>query len=121
MTTGMVSKGLTAQPGPLPLSSMLTLVQCLPPEPSGFGRYLAVPMAVKKQSGPNETGARRHVGAALLSRSWRRVVVVGRRIRDVRMTRSSTQQDAEECCQASSFSHSDYPPFRGPCLSGGGP
>src|SRR5439155_877103 len=26
----------------------------LPPEPSGLGRYLAVPMKVKKQSGPNE-------------------------------------------------------------------
>src|SRR6266446_1936174 len=54
MTTGMVSKGLNAQPGPLPVNSMLILVQCLPPEPSGFGRYVAVPMAVKKQSGPNE-------------------------------------------------------------------
>src|SRR5439155_889246 len=53
-TTGAVSKCLNAQPGPLPLSSTLILVQCLPPEPSGFGRYLAVPMAVKKQSGPNE-------------------------------------------------------------------
>ncbi len=51
----MVSKGFpTAHAGPLPLSSMLPLVQCLPPEPSGLGRYLAVPMKVKKQSGPSE-------------------------------------------------------------------
>src|SRR2546427_7401213 len=48
----MFSKGLIAHPGPLPVSSTLPLVQCLPPEPSGFGRYLAVPMKVKKQALP---------------------------------------------------------------------
>ena len=51
----MVSNGSpNAHPGPLPVSSTLPLVQCLPREPSGLGRYLAVPMKVKKQSGPSE-------------------------------------------------------------------
>ena len=51
----MVSNGSpNAHPGPLPVSSTLPLVQCLPREPSGLGGYLAVPIKVKKQSGPSE-------------------------------------------------------------------
>src|SRR5881628_455696 len=51
---GCAFKPYETMPVPLPLSSTLPFVQCLPPEPSGFGRYLAVPMKVKKQSGPND-------------------------------------------------------------------
>src|SRR5439155_25026239 len=53
----------------------------------------------------------RHVGALLLPRPWRGIVAVGRRIGDVRMTRSRPQQVAEECRQTSSVSHSDLLPF----------
>src|SRR5436309_7266711 len=104
MTTSMFSKGLNAPPGPLPVSSTLPLVQCLPPEPL-LGRYLAVPMEGEEAVGSERTRARSHVGASLLPRPRRRVVVVGRRIRDVRMTASSPQQEAEECRQTSSVSH----------------
>src|SRR5438093_13751028 len=114
----MFSKGLIAHPGPLPVSSTLPLVQCLPPEPSGFGRYLAVPDEGEETIGSERTRGRRHVGALLFSRGGRLVVVIGGRIRDVRATRSAPQQDAEECRQTSSVSHSvshsDILPFEGP-------
>src|SRR5436189_165879 len=60
-------------------------------------------------------GARggRHVGALLLPRPWWGIVVVGRRIDDVRLTGSSPQHDAQECGQTSSVSHSDALPFGG--------
>jgi len=102
----MVSNGSpNAHPGPLPVSSTLPLVQCLPREPSGLGGVLGGPDKGEEAVGSERTRARSHVGASLLPRPRRRVVVVGRRIRDVRMTASSPQQEAEECRQTSSVSH----------------
>src|SRR5207249_11989577 len=63
--------------------------------------------------GAERTPRRRHVGALLFSRGGGLVVIVAGRIRDVRATRSTPHQDAEQRRHPSSVCHPDILPFEG--------
>src|SRR5881275_2268123 len=102
MTTGMVSKGLNAQPGPPPAQLDVDLGAVLAAGAVRVREVLGRPDGGEEAIGSERTRGRRHVGALLSSRGGRLVVVVGGRIRDVRAARNAPQQDAEECRQPSS-------------------
>src|SRR5947199_3187657 len=100
----MVSNGSpNAHPRAAPGQLDVALGAVLAAGAVGVGEVLGRPDEGEEAIGSERARGRRHVRSSLLPRLRRIVVVVvvvvGCRIRDVRTTGSSPEQDAEECCQ----------------------